>query len=167
MIPILRRHICNTHRHYRSSLTALFNCSLVDTAASHTPRYHFASKVEHITCQFGLLKYKRHTHTTTILFNNNNNIDDNEDIIFTENFNKHNKVIVLSDQEFLSKTSKHTTTTSIHSLEDDDISTQTLIPETLKEDMLEFWDEEDDMLPLLKNGASSQTYGRRSRRRRS
>ena len=95
------------------------------------------------------MKYKRYTHTTTILFNNNNNLDNNGDIIFTDNYNEDDKVIVLSDQEFLDKTSKHTTSTRIHPSEDDDMSTQTLIPESVKEDMLEFWDDEEDMLPVL------------------
>ena len=133
--------VCN----YRPPLTTPFNCSLVDTAVKHTPRYQSASKVEHITtCQFGLLKYKRYTHTTTILFNNNSNIDNDEDIIFTDDYNEDNGVIVLSDQEFLDKTS----TNSIHSSEDD-VSTQTIIPESVKGDMLEFWDDEEDMLPVL------------------
>ena len=149
MISILvRRHICNDHRHHKPLLTALFNCS---TAAKHTPRYQYASKIEHITCQFGLdYNSVRYIHTTAILLNNNNSNDNNEDdIIFTDNYNEDNKVIVLSDEDFLNKTSKHTTTNSIHSSEDDDMSTQTLIPEKLNEDMLEFWDDEDDILPKL------------------
>lgn len=162
MIPILGRHtILGGHRlKYRIVSTTLFNCSLFGTAAKHTPRYQFASKVEHITCQFGLVEKSRYTHTTTILYSNNNTIVNNEDIIFTENFNENNKVIVLSDEDFLNKTSKHTST-SIHSSNEDDVSTQTIIPETLKEDMLEFWDDEDSMLPILEKRLNSQQKKRK------
>lgn len=46
------------------------------------------------------------------------------------------------------------------------MSIKTLIPETLKDDMLEFWDDEDNMLPVLEKTDQARLFGRNALRKK-